>query len=333
MGKAITLFSGYGQKENRTTNYCLLILKLIYEENPKYFSEVVSQLVGENIGARVGVNFLQQTRKGKSVPDGIFSQKSFMVYIETKLHNGFGEQQLLNHIDALHHENSEQKVLLALGNFESEEQKKFKSIHEEIKLKYGDKLFFVAKSFEEFVDALEIKGLSKNTIDAILDFSAYLDEQDLLPTWKTRLDVINCVGLPDDVLIGNVYMCPAEGGAYSHKRSKFFGMYRNRCVEKVSLIEAVVDVIDLTTAELKWSNLDGDAQDFKQKAIDKVMKYRNEYPTRVFLLGDLYDTDFKKDTPGGLQGSKLYFDLSKLLISEAKELSVVLSGKYWSELR
>jgi hypothetical protein len=41
MGKQVSLFSGYGQKENRTTNYCLLMLKLIYEENPKYLSEVI----------------------------------------------------------------------------------------------------------------------------------------------------------------------------------------------------------------------------------------------------------------------------------------------------
>jgi hypothetical protein len=31
MGSDITLFSGYSQKENRTTNYCLLVLKMLYE--------------------------------------------------------------------------------------------------------------------------------------------------------------------------------------------------------------------------------------------------------------------------------------------------------------
>ena len=39
MGKTISLFSGYSQKENRTTNYCLLALRMIYEENPKFLSE------------------------------------------------------------------------------------------------------------------------------------------------------------------------------------------------------------------------------------------------------------------------------------------------------
>ncbi|MBK6515728.1 MAG: hypothetical protein IPG04_16920 [Polyangiaceae bacterium] len=34
MGSDITLFSGYSQRENRTTNYCLLVLRMLYEENP-----------------------------------------------------------------------------------------------------------------------------------------------------------------------------------------------------------------------------------------------------------------------------------------------------------
>lgn len=36
MSEGISLFSGYNQKENRHTNYCLLMLKLLYEEIPKY---------------------------------------------------------------------------------------------------------------------------------------------------------------------------------------------------------------------------------------------------------------------------------------------------------
>jgi hypothetical protein len=35
MARAVSLFSGYSQKENRVTNYTLLVLKMLYEENPK----------------------------------------------------------------------------------------------------------------------------------------------------------------------------------------------------------------------------------------------------------------------------------------------------------
>ena len=63
MSKPITLFSGYSQKENRITNYCLLILKMLYEENPKYLSEALGQLAGEDVSSYVGVQFRQQEKK------------------------------------------------------------------------------------------------------------------------------------------------------------------------------------------------------------------------------------------------------------------------------
>lgn len=50
MSREVSLFSGYSQRENRTTNYCLLILKMLYEENPKFLAEVLSALVGEELG-------------------------------------------------------------------------------------------------------------------------------------------------------------------------------------------------------------------------------------------------------------------------------------------
>ena len=50
MGSNISLFSGYNLSENRTTNYCLLMLKMLYEENPKYLAEFFNNLGGENFG-------------------------------------------------------------------------------------------------------------------------------------------------------------------------------------------------------------------------------------------------------------------------------------------
>ena len=331
MGKEVSLFSGYGHKENRTTNYCLLILKLLYEENPKYLSEVTSRLIGEDIGSRIGVEFLQQTRKGDSVPDGIVIQKPLVVYIETKLHGEFNMDQLSRHSKALQKEKGAQKVLVALGKFISEEQKnQFDVFEEKIKSTPENELIFAAISFEEFLEALAVDGLSKNTTDAIKDFQLYLDQQNLLPTWKYRLDVVNCAKLPDDILNGEVYMCPAQGGAYSHKRSMYFGLYRNKKVEKIAIIEAVVDVEDRATGEMRWKNVEGKDDALIQKAIEKVISLRDEYPTRVFLLGDLFDTEFKKNTRGGLMGSKVYFDLSSLHPEGGKDLALKLSGEEWS---
>jgi hypothetical protein len=98
MSRQITLFSGYSQRENRTTNYCLLILKMLYEENPKFLAEVLATMIGEELGERIGVKFRQQEKKTASVPDGLIVQPAFTVYIETKNFDWFHRPQLENHL-------------------------------------------------------------------------------------------------------------------------------------------------------------------------------------------------------------------------------------------
>lgn len=334
MGKNITLFSGYHQSENRNTNYCLLILKLLYEENPKYFAQFLSNVGGDYFSENVGVKFLQQGRKISSIPDGIIQQNSFCIYLEVKNYDWFYDDQLERHIDSLSEESSQEKILLAISNFQNDNYKdNFNSIKELCRFKYKNQIKFEVISFEEFISALEsLSELSIDFRDTILELKDYLDEQNLLPTWKNWLDVINCAGIPEEVLEGNVYMCPATGGSYNHTRCKYFGMYRNKKVEKIGLIEAVVDIESKEDLQLKWKNIDGSDEIFLQRANNIFNQLRpNEFPTRVFLLGKLYDTTFEKATKGGMQSSKQYFDISNLNCLDAEDLAKKLNNKSWSK--
>lgn len=332
MGKTISLFSGYSQKENRITNYCLLALKMIYEENPKFLGEILSGLVGYDMSEDIGVKFRQQERRKNSVPDGLISQRSFMVYIETKNFDWFYDQQLENHLDALDVESQGLKVLLALGKFDSDMASRFVKIKNLCEGKFKNKIFFSPVSFEDFINAVDLPSLPKNISDAVKDLRGYLDEEGLLPSWQNWLDVINCAGLPDDVLKGKVYMCPAEAGAYNHGRCKYFGMYRQKKVEEIALIRAVVDVESSSQSKLLWKNNDKNTSDLLTEAQNKVTQLRpGEYPTRVFLLDELYDTNFIKDSPGGMLGSKQYFNIFRLNAENAKELAEILTGRFWSE--
>jgi hypothetical protein len=333
MGRTISLFSGYSQKENRTTNYCLLALRMIYEENPKFLGEILSGLLGYDMSEDVGVKFRQQEHRTTSIPDGLISQRAFTVYIETKNFDWFYDDQLERHIDALDKETAGIKVLLALGNFESGVENRFDDIRKLCEGKFKKKIFFTPVSFEDFIDALDKSALPKNVSDAVKDLRAYLDEEGLLPSWQNWLDVINCAGLPEDVLDGKVYMCPAEGGAYSHGRCKYFGMYQQKRVEKVSLIRAAVDVETDAQAKLLWRNVNEKSADLLAEAKAKVMQLRpGKYPTRIFLLGQLYDTNFIKDTRGGMLGSKQYFDVSSFRAEDAEDLAKKLRDRTWSEL-
>jgi len=104
------------------------------------------------------------------------------------------------------------------------------------------------------MNSLQVDGVSAKLRATISELKTYFDEEELVSSWQNYLDVINCAGIPDDILNGNVYICPAEGGAYSHGRAKYFGMYRKKRVEKVALIEAVVDVYSNKEARILWNN-------------------------------------------------------------------------------
>jgi hypothetical protein len=334
LGRSISLFTGYAQQENRTTNYCLLILKMLYEENPKFLAEVLATLIGEDAGERIGVRFRQQERSSLSVPDGVILQPELRVYIETKTFDWFYDEQLERHLDELNATSPGFKVLIALGRFDDDSPQRFAKIETIAREKYQGSIAFARVSFEDLAEALRLELLPKNLADAVAEFRAYLDEQDLLPTWKHLLDVVNCAGIPDDITVGNVYLCPATGGAYRHARCKYFGMYRNKRVEKISIIEAVVDLEDETKHTVNWRNDSAEARELVSRARAVLHERRpGEYPTRVFLLGDLFDTDFRKDTPGGMLSSKQYFNVSSLNVDDAKTLAERLRGRTWTELR
>jgi hypothetical protein len=81
-------------------------------------------------------------------------------------------------------------------------------------------------------------------------------------------------------------------------------------------------------------NVEVDDKTLKAEARASVIKFRpNEYPWCVFLLGDLFQTEFVKDSKGGMWVSKQYFDISSLKIRTAEELANALRGKNWSDIK
>jgi hypothetical protein len=334
MGKEISLFSGYSQDENRTTNYCLLVLKMLYSQDPSLFEAALSKLVGdEPVAGEIGIHFNQQERRGTSVPDGVIRQNPVTIYIETKHFDWFYNSQLEEHLKSLAKENIGKKILIALSNFEQKDTDRFQSIEKICSVTYKDEIYFAAISFEDLLSALNELSPPQSLRDIISDFQSYLDEQGLLPRWANRLDVVNCSRWTEEVTEGKVYICPAEGGSYSHQRCKYFGMYSKKKVSKIAEIRAVVDVESESHAILKWQNCNDPSEKLLEEALQKLEDYRpGAGHVRVFLLDELYDTNFIKDSPGGMMGSKKYFDISEFKADTAKDLAEKLDGREWSEL-
>jgi len=305
---------------------------MLYEENPKFLSESLSLLLADSFAGTIGVQFVQQKKLVDSIPDGEITQEAFSIVIETKLAENFGKEQLIKHLNGLHKKRQGQRTLIALGNFETPPDSCFTEV---VALANEYKISFIAVSFEQFLQAIKLPYLSKNLMDAVSDLGEYLDENGLLPSWKYRLDVVNCARYFNLVTEHKIYTCPAQGGPYKHRRSLYFGTYRNKCVEQIAKIEAIVDLISPDESNLVWKNDSRSDLDPVNIAVERRQQTGESwYPVRVFVLDDdLHTTDFKKTSPGGMFGNKQYFDVRSLKVENAGDLASKLNGKSWDNFQ
>ena len=333
-GRDITLFSGYEQKENRTTNYAILLLRMLYLESPSFLDEALAELTAGHTEGRVGVQFRQQERRASSVPDAVIFQEPLTLFVETKNTDWFTDDQLERHLGELSAEPG-LKVLIALANFDGLAADRFDAVQATCAERYGDAIAFAPVTFAQFVRAVRRPGLPKRLADAVDEFESYLDEADLLPRWPARLDVCNCGRSFWEQSELGVYVCPATGGHYSHQKSRYFGAYKDKAVRLVGEIEAVVDVRPDGSAAFYHANaqLAPEAAFERARGLLASSGRDPEIAWRVFLLGPLHETHFAKGTPGGMMGSKQYFDVGALAADGAANLAAELDGLTWAQIQ
>lgn len=314
------------------------MLKMVYEESPCQFEEVLTTLTNNDRKLQVGPIFTQQKKVKNSIPDLAITQKSFSVFFENKLSDWFYTEQLIKYMANIG--STENKFLFLMSNFEKNTSNELSDM---IKKAYKDGLIIKIITFEDFIGALEKLKKSEFLENMLNDFKIYLDRNDLLPKWEYMLDVVNCAGTMDEI-IDMVYICPDTGRAYSHRRGKYFGPYSDKKVCKIYEIDAVVSLgINQKDNNVKWVNCNkcqvSEHNELICKAKNHITKRPNRFeenkstPLQVFLLSDGYETDFIKNTSGGMQQSKIYFwDIARD-VKNAKDLADKLNGKTWDSFR
>ncbi|MGE4544141.1 MAG: hypothetical protein AB7D06_08530 [Pedobacter sp.] len=332
MGREISLFSDYRQKENSLTNYCGLILKLLYSENPASFEETITSMVSGDVDLMVGPTFAQQHKEVKSIPDLSISQKAFSIFFETKLTDWFYSSQIKRHIDGLSSENGT-KILFLISNFQTEEYEERFSKDRAVAQESG--IILQAISFEEFMKCLKGARSSDVFKSHLEEFENYLDRSGRLPRWKKLLEVVNCRGTLHEVKNG-AYMCPDKGGAYRHRRAKFFGPYANKNVSKIYEIDAVVSVdVNMSNVKLKWKNKDISNKKLEEIAIGHISASAHrtaeneKTPLQVFILSNGSETNFRKVSSGGMFQSKKYFYGLVGECTNSRDLANKLNGESW----
>lgn len=340
MGREISLFADYSARENRITNYCGLILKSLYGENPDAFEVVINKLIKVNKSIKVSPIFTQQEKQIKSVPDLCINQRSFSIFFETKINDWFYTEQIENHLQGLNSQKADVNILFLLSNFETDNYEV--RFEKEIKIAEKYNIILQPVSFEDFFEGMKLENLNvSNTFkDMLQEFKVYLDRAGLLPNWKYLLDIVNCGSTLNEVNNG-IYACPNSGGSYSHSRAKYFGAYSNKSVSLISDIRAIVIVHKGgNSGELKWKNTDENDKKLIEEALIKLNQceqWRIEevqrYDLQVFLLGERYSTNFYKTSKGGMFGAKQYFQDIPKEVRNSEELAKYLNDKNWEQFK
>ena len=190
MGKEISLFSDYHTKENSLTNHCGLILKLLYEENPKSFETLISSLTSTNF--IINPVFKQQVKRDYSIPDLVIEQKSFSIFFETKRFDWFHTDQIKRHLEGFK-KNVDYNILFLLSNFQNDNlEEKF---YQNIQLAKTMDIILIPLSFEELITNIESVESTDIFKRFLSEFKIYLDRNNYLPSWQYLLEVVNCASV------------------------------------------------------------------------------------------------------------------------------------------
>ncbi|MEC4685067.1 MAG: hypothetical protein VST71_04955 [Nitrospirota bacterium] len=322
----IHYFQRYSSRENAVTNNTLQLFARIYEQSPDQLANLLTEITGENI--EIGIDISQQQRSGDSVPDGIIGQRSFKILIETKVDAGIDESQLVRH--ASQFKGEDQKILLLLTK-EKVESGNLRSIESKIK-ESNPGVIFSNTTFEDICSKSKTLFKEHEThINAIIeDYWQYCNDSELFDQAIYLMRVLPCsVSLELNAKYG-IYYHGSDRGYTNHR---YLGIYANKSVRYIWEIESVFDVT-WNKSELTKQLVTGtDTNKFDERIIGiieeskSVCGYYTDKGHR-FFCGEPVETDFRKVSPGGIQGAKL-FNLKELI---GEPTSIQIAAKNLSQL-
>jgi hypothetical protein len=335
----IHYFPRYSQPENFVTNNTLLLLLRLHQYNRfkfEAFMEKLCEYSDEDI--QLGSTFLQfsqQRKSGKSIVDGFISQESIKIAVETKLFDHFSPTQLKNHLAIF---GNEQHKLLILLNPSSVNERQFNLVR---KAAQKVNIQVIHTSFEKIIDSAR-NCLSKHDEEMhvlVDDYESFCSSSGLLPRDMYTLFVPPCGKSFFANQMYRLYYCPASR---TRRKTKYLGIYKDKSVRLIGEIAKVVTcTVDIAshTVQVTDEHKDSLTPEEKIRILDatkeaRIRKWNLSADHQFFLCDALYDTDFSKNSNGGIFGHR-YFDLEKVLKAkpplDVKDLAKQLKGHTWEE--
>ena len=327
-------FPRYSQPENFATNNTLLLFHRLYESNRYTFHKFLKQLVDDQQIAEIGLQLSQQTRTGRSIPDGYLSQDAIKICIEAKNSaKAFYEDQIGRHLDGFREGASGYLILLS-PHLPEIEQQIWQRLSEAAK---GKNVELIQLTFSKIVDCFRdsLRDFDSELQELIQDFEDYCSESGLIDTDVTTMFVPPCGKSHEINVAQKLYFCPST---WSRRKTAFLGIYYDKAVRHVGRVAKVAYCE--RNGELIATAADGTAlqlsEDEKQRvnaAMDSAME-QNGWDilqgNQFYLCSEMLKTNFKKESSGGIQGHR-YFDLKDYgQTKDLAEIARMLTQETWT---
>lgn len=320
----IHYFQRYHQKENVVTNNTLLLFSRLYNYSPNKFKQFIDTLT--EIEINVGVDFSQQSKSKTSVPDGVITQSSFKIVIETKLWDNFSNHQLKSHLDEFKSERKQILLTLAPEFINENQISNLVKVVSEYNSENKKNINFVNVTFKKIIEIYNevILDYDVELKDIIDDFEDFCSSYGLLPNYAPRMLVIACGWTLNQNFKRSVYYDPDDRG---YTRCTHLGIYKDKKVQGIGKIENIVTAhIDNNGTLLVTNTSNGIASEEQKQNIIEIINdakidlgWNISEGHKFFCVDKFHPTKFWKNTPNGLFGRR-YFDINEYIGHKSDEI-------------
>ena len=298
----VSYFQRYSQRENHATNNTLLVMRFFYQQSPRKLEAALSELVGEEL--EIGLAFEQQVKFAASTPDALISQRPLELFFETKRGGELDKEQLMRHIESIKGSDRlhSRKILFGLTRTPISEVDRNEIFGQALK----ESITFVGTTFSDIVRALGecCEPHETDLHDILNDYEEFLVSENLMQIGEV-MTVFPCgTSLKENVRYRLYFEPPARPSKF---RSRFIGLYHEKCVRYIGRIRTVVvgkpgvDAVDVQSTEV------GNPTAGELKRISDAVHACSYYPVleeewiRYYIFDELEKTEFRKSSKGGIR--------------------------------
>ncbi len=305
----IHYFQRYSTVENTVTNNTLLLFGRIYEYSPRAASRLLSELTGQAV--YIGIEITQQDRAVSSVPDGTIIQAGFKIAIEAKVDASVDFDQLKRHMSSFGIEALRILLLLTKAPLPRNEQAELEKLQGEF-----PGIIVRSITYKDICDSVKqlFKPHEEIMVELVDDFIGYCNDTGLYDQSCELMRIVPCGQSIEINQTYGIYFQPSDRGYTAHS---YVGVYNQKNVRAILEIKSVFDV-ELEGGDLKKEVVQGadtESYDDSIRAIIGEAKIQCDYDiTRGyrFFCGKMFSTNYRKVSPGGIQGAR-FINLKEVL--------------------